>query len=148
MPPNSLLFYCSNLWALTTSAPKFLPGLLLAPRISTPPTTSAPNCKRGGTQVNARTIFTADRRDAQQKSTRIQVNARHFHRAYFQRPKLQKGGYLYTPQIKFGRILNNSRFGHLCTVFLRRRHSAFLQMAPISRPAASARCLFSANAPD
>lgn len=76
--------------------------------------------------------------------SRIQVRARtisapptasalKFHRAYFQRPKLQKGGYLYTPQIKFGRILNNSRFDRLCTVFLHRRHSAFLQIAPISR---------------
>lgn len=81
-------------------------------------------------------------------STPHTVSAQKFHRAYFQRPKLQKGGYLYTPQIKFGRILNNSRFGRLCTVFLHSRHSAFLQIAPISRPAASARCLFSANGPD
>lgn len=93
MPPNILLFYCSNLWALTTSALKFLPGLLLTPQIA-------------------------------------------------------KGGYLYTPQIKFGRILNNSRFCRLYGVFLRRRYSAFLQIAPISRRAASARCLFSANGPD
>lgn len=47
-------------------------------------------------------------------------------------PQITKGGYLYTPQIKFGRILNNSRFGRLCTVFLRRWHSAFLQIAPIT----------------
>ena len=48
-------------------------------------------------------------------------------------PKIAKGGYLYTPQIKFGRILNNSRFCRLYGVFLRRRHGAFLQIAPISR---------------
>lgn len=89
MPPNILLFYCSNLWALTTSALKFLPRLLLAPRNSTPPTISAPNCKRG---------------------------------------------YLYTPQIKFGRILNNSRFDRLYGVFLHSRHSAFLQIATITAP--------------
>lgn len=112
MPPNILLFYCSNLWALTTSAPKFLPGLLLAPRIA-----------KRGTQVSARAIFTPHT-----------VSAKKFHRAYFQRPKLQKGGYLYTPQIKFGRILNNSRVGRLYGVFLRRRHSAFLQIAPITAP--------------
>lgn len=50
--------------------------------------------------------------------------------------QIAKGGYLYTPQIKFGRILNNSRFCRLYGVFLRRRHSAFLQIAPISRRAA------------
>lgn len=33
-------------------------------------------------------------------------------------------------------------------MFLHSRHSAFLPIAPISRPAASARCLFSANGPD
>lgn len=48
--------------------------------------------------------------------------------------QIAKGGYLYTPQIKFGRILNNSRFGRLYGVFLRRRHSAFLQIAPITAP--------------
>lgn len=47
-------------------------------------------------------------------------------------PQIAKGGYLYTPQIKFGRILNNSRFDRLYGVFLRRRHSAFLQIAPIT----------------
>ena len=47
-------------------------------------------------------------------------------------PKIAKGGYLYTPQIKFGRILNNSRLCRLYGVFLRRRHSAFLQIAPIT----------------
>lgn len=89
MPPNILLFYCSNLWALTTSAQKFLPGLLLRPKI--PP----------------RLLLA---------------------------PQIAKGGYLYTPQIKFGRILNNSRFGRLYGVFLRRRHGAFLQIAPITAP--------------
>ena len=69
----------------------FLPRLFLTPQISTPPTASAQNCKRG---------------------------------------------YLYTPQIKFGRILNNSRFCRLYGVFLRRRHSAFLPIAPISRRSA------------
>lgn len=130
MPPNILLFYCSNLWALTTSAQKFLPGLLLRPKVP-PRLLLAPQIAKGGAQVSARAIFTPHT-----------VSAPKLHRAYFQRPKLQKGGYLYTPQIKFGRILNNSRFCRLYGVFLRRRHSAFLQIAPISRRATSARCLF------
>ncbi len=125
MPPNILLFYCSNLWALTTSALKFLPGLLLVPQIA-----------KGGTQASARTI-----------SATSTANALKFHRAYFQRPKLQKGGYLYTPQIKFGRILNNSRFCRLYGVFLHRRHGAFLQIAPITDPPPTPSDFF-ANSPD
>ena len=68
--------------------------------------------------------------------SRIQVNARPISTATTFAPKIAKGGYLYTPQIKFGRILNNSRFDRLCTVFLHSRHSAFLQISPISRRAA------------
>lgn len=122
MPPNILLFYCSNLWALTTSAPKFPPRLLLAPRISTPPTTSAPNCKRGGYK-RARVPFSPHIRLVSQSSTAPTFSA----------PNCKRGVSI-TPQIKFGRILNNSRFGRLYGVFLRRRHSAFLQIAPISPP--------------
>lgn len=123
MPPNILLFYCSNLWALTTSALNFYPVYFCAP-----------NCKRGG-HKQARSpfiFFNPTRLILHIVVSRIQVNARPISTATTFAPKITKGGYLYTPQIKLGRILNNSRFGRLYGVFLRRRHSAFLQIAPIT----------------
>lgn len=133
MPPNILLFYCSNLWALTTSALKFLPGLLLVSQISTPPTISAPNCKRGDTSKRA--CHFPNRQAGRPVKKHLYTSKRApFPPRLLSAPKIAKGGYLYTPQIKFGRILNNSRFCRLYGVFLRRRHSAFLQIAPISPP--------------
>lgn len=124
MPPNILLFYCSNLWALTTSAPKFLPGLLLVPQRGILHTSKCvshfPN-RQAGRPVKKH-LYTSKRAP--------------FPPRLLSAPQIAKGGYLYTPQIKFGRILNNSRFGRLYGVFLRRRHSAFLQIAPISRRSA------------
>lgn len=130
MPPNILLFYCSNLWALTTSAPKFLPGLLLTPQRGILHTSKCvshfPN-RQAGRPVKKH-LYTSKRAPF---PPRLLLAPKSSTAPTFSAPNY-KGGYLYTPQIKFGRILNNSRLCRLCGVFLRRRHSAFLQIAPIT----------------
>ncbi len=146
MPPNILLFYCSNLWALTTSALKFLPGLFLRPKIP-PRLLLAP--QRGILHTSKCVSHFPNRQAGRPVKKHLYTSKRApFPPRLLLTPKIAKGGYLYTPQIKFWRILNNSRFGRLCTVFLHSRHSAFLQIAPISRRSASALGLFSANGPD
>lgn len=132
MPPNILLFYCSNLWALTTSALKFLPGLLLTPQRGILHTSKCvshfPN-RQAGRPVKKH-LYTSKRAPF---SPHIRLAPKSSTAPTFSAPNCKRG-YLYTSQIKFGRILNNSRFCRLYGVFLRRRHSAFLQIAPITAP--------------